>query len=95
MAYNLPSTVAKYAEVGRLMGARGTFASAEAEARAAVEAVRALLSRIGIPEHLRGFGVTPDRFDQIIAESLPSGSLKHNPRPLAAADVRAILEAAL
>lgn len=58
MAYNLPSTVAKYAEVGRLMGARGTFASAEAEARAAVEAVRALLSRIGIPEHLRGFGVT-------------------------------------
>ncbi len=95
MAYNLPSAVAKYAEVGRLMGARGTFASSEAEARAAVEAVRALLGRIGIPEHLRGFGVTPDHFDQIIAESLPSGSLQHNPRPLAAADVRAILEAAL
>ncbi len=73
MVYNLEYTTTKYAEVGRLMGARGTFASAEAEARAAVEAVRALLSRIGIPEHLRGFGVTPDRFDQIIAESLPPG----------------------
>jgi alcohol dehydrogenase class IV len=50
---------------------------------------------VNIPEHLSAYGVSEDAFDAIIEESLPSGSLQHNPRPLAAEDVRRILEAAL
>ncbi len=95
MAYNLNWSTAKYAEVGRLMGVRRPAGDLLADADAAVDHVRRLLRRIGIPEHLSAYGVTADHFDAIIAESLPSGSLQHNPRPLQAADVRAILEAAL
>lgn len=94
MAYNLDYATAKYAHVAALLG-EDTSGLAEAQAAArAVERVRALVAEIGIPLHLREFGVRPDDFEMIIAESLPSGSLQHNPRPLAADDVRHILEAA-
>jgi len=95
MEYNLDWATAKYAEVGRLLGAQVAAADIRMAARAAVDHVRGLLRRIGIPEHLREFSVAKEDLDAVIAESLPSGSLQHNPRPLAAADVRAILEAAL
>jgi len=95
MEYNLEYAVAKYACVGRLMGDADEYDSPSAAARAAVERVRALLRRLQVPEHLSAFGVTEDDFDRIIEESLPSGSLKHNPRPLGWEDVRTILRAAL
>ncbi|NLD74953.1 MAG: iron-containing alcohol dehydrogenase, partial [Chloroflexi bacterium] len=94
MEYNLAYAGKKYAEVYRLMGGAAS-GEADADARAAVEGVRGLLGRIGIPTRLRDYGVGEEHLPQIIDESLPSGSLQHNPRPLAAEDVRAILEAAL
>ena len=94
MEYNPPYATEKYAEVHRLMGG-APGEDTDAAARAAVEGVRALLGRIGIPARLGDFGVREEHLPQIIAESLPSGSLQHNPRPLAADDVRAILTAAL
>lgn len=94
MEYNLPYATEKYAEVHRMMGG-APGEDTDAAARAAVEGVRALLGRIGIPARLGDFGVREEHLPQIIAESLPSGSLQHNPRPLAADDVRAILTAAL
>jgi hypothetical protein len=39
-------------------------------------------------------GVKMEDFPLIIEGSLPSGSLKHNPRPLAAEDIETILVAA-
>jgi hypothetical protein len=39
--------------------------------------------------------VTNSGSSLIIEESLPSGSLKHNPRPLKGSDLDAILSAAL
>jgi alcohol dehydrogenase class IV len=95
MAYNLPYATAKYAEVARLLGEEVADLNTDEAAQRGVAAVAALVRRIGVPERLGGFGVTREAFDMIIAESLPSGSLKHNPRPLGAEDVRAILEAAL
>jgi alcohol dehydrogenase class IV len=95
MAYNLEYATAKYARVAAAMGVAAPGMDEATAARAAVDAVRDLLCRIRIPAHLGAFGVTEEAFDGIIAESLPSGSLQHNPRPLAAEDVRRILEAAL
>ena len=95
MAYNLPCTVAKYAEIAALLGENITGLSAQAAAERAVERVRELVTQIGVPLHLREFGVREENLDLIIEESLPSSSLKHNPRPLDAEDVRNILLAAL
>jgi alcohol dehydrogenase class IV len=86
MEYNLDYAPEKYAHVARLLGCRG--------AEAAVERVRQMLEEIDLPLRLRDVGVNRASFPVIVEESLPSGSLKHNPRPLAAEDVMAILEAA-
>jgi len=95
MAYNLPAATEKYAQVAQLMGADIDGLTVERAAERAVEAVRALVARIGVPRHLRAFGVTEGALEPIIAESLSQSSLHHNIRTLGAEDVRAILLAAL
>jgi len=95
MEYNARFATEKYAVVARLMGETTDHLTSEEAAQKAIERVRELLRQVGIPIHLCELGVTEDRFDLIVKESLPSGSLKHNPRPLAAEDVRRILEMAL
>ena len=88
MEYNLEYAAERYARIAQLLGQ-------EPAPSKAVEAVRELLAQIGIPEHLEPLGVRRDDFPVLIEESLPSGSLKSNPRPLGAEDVRQILEMAM
>lgn len=95
MAYNLPAAAAKYADVARLMGVDTGGLTVEQAAERGVTAVRELVTRIGVPLHLRAFGVTEQDLGPIIDESLTQSSLHHNPRKLGAEDVRAILLAAL
>jgi len=95
MAYNLEYAADKYASVARLLGVDARGLNAAAAAERAVERVRELLVAVDIPMHLRAFGVEQDGLALIAAESMPSGSLKHNPRPLGEEDVQAILRAAL
>jgi len=95
MAYNLPYATDKYAQVAQLLGEEVGNLDQQAAAHRAVDRVRELLTKVGVPAHLREFGVTEDGLDVIIEESLPSGSFKHNPRPLSAEDARRILMDAL
>jgi alcohol dehydrogenase class IV len=105
MAHNLPWAEAKYAQITRWLDeAAGRPSPATAQwtaeeirqmAAQAPDRVRDLLVQIDLPLRLRPFGVSEADFLVIIEESLPSGSLKHNPRPLNAEDLQAILTAAL
>jgi alcohol dehydrogenase class IV len=95
MAYNLPAVGIKYAEVARLMGEPVQGRSTEDAACRAVESVRELVTRVGVPLHLSQFGLRAEDFDGIIAEALTQSSLKSNPLKLAGEDVRRILETAL
>jgi len=95
MAYNLPYATAKYARIAEILGVNTSGMAAEQAAEAAVQAVAEINRRIGIPATLRGFGVPREDWPAIIAESLPSGSLKANPRPMQAEDVQAVLEMAI
>ncbi|MCZ7568353.1 MAG: iron-containing alcohol dehydrogenase [Ardenticatenaceae bacterium] len=95
MAYNLPWAEQKYAQVGYALGAAPGGLPVAQAARLGVLKVRQLIRRIELPTRLREFGVTEADFPLIIQEALPSASLKHNPRPLAEADLTAILAAAL
>jgi len=95
MAYNLPATMDKYAQVARLMGEPVQGKNIEEAAQRAVQLVRELVTRVGVPLHLSQFGVQPSDFDRIIPEALAQGSLKSNPLKLASEDVRRILQAAL
>ncbi|MDP6381318.1 MAG: iron-containing alcohol dehydrogenase [Phycisphaerae bacterium] len=53
---------------------------------------RDLLASCGLPQDFKEFDIPPADFEQIAAESLPSGSLKANPRPVRAEDVIFILQ---
>jgi alcohol dehydrogenase class IV len=95
MRYNLSYATAKYARVAELLGVETRGLTEEAAGLRAVDAIEELFDALQIPRRLASFGVDADDFEAIIADSLPSGSLKHNPRPLSADDVRRILTEAL
>ena len=91
MQYNLAYATVKYARVAALLGVDTRDMTEEEAARKSVDAVEGILDALAIPRRLAPFGMVEDDFEALIAESLPSGSLKHNPRPLRAEDVRRLL----
>jgi alcohol dehydrogenase class IV len=94
MAYNLTYTEDKYARIAQFLGVDTRHMDRQTAAKAAVKAVSELLIDVGIPQRMQPLGVKKGDFPRIIEGSLPSGSLKHNPRPLAAEDIEMILVAA-
>ena len=95
MEYSLEHGLAKYASVARLLGVEVQGLSAREAAQETVIVVRRMMDRIGIPSHLRGFGVKREDLEGIIDQAVPSANLKNNPRPLGAEDLQIILERAL
>jgi alcohol dehydrogenase class IV len=94
MAYNVAYTEDKYAHIARLLGVDTRGMELQTAAKEAISRVSELLIEVGIPQRLKPLGVRRQDFPLIVEGSLPSGSLKHNPRPLSAEDVETILIAA-
>jgi alcohol dehydrogenase class IV len=95
MEYSLASAPEKYGEVARHLGIDTRGMPPLVASQQAVEAIRAMLRQIGIPEHLADLGVMAQGLPEIIEKSLHSSNLKNNPRSLGAEDLRVILERAL
>ncbi|MHB9031783.1 MAG: iron-containing alcohol dehydrogenase family protein [Anaerolineae bacterium] len=95
MRYNLDYAEVKYARIAGLFTGNQVRGSVRTLAEYALELVQGLLKAIHIPEHLAQFGVREEHLDLVIRETMPSGSTKHNARPLTEADVRNILVSAL
>ena len=64
-----------------------------AAGRDIIEAVEGLVERFGLRSALEGVSIPREDFAAVAAESLPSGSLKANPKPVTAEDVIRVLEA--
>ena len=94
MAYNVAYTQEKYAHIAQLLGVDIRAMDVQAAAHHAVRRVSELLIDVGIPQRMEPLGVKKEDLGLIIKDALPSGSLKHNPRPLTAEDVETILVAA-
>jgi len=91
MAYNASSNPEAYARVAALLGEDVTgLPNGEAASHAAL-AVQNLRRDIGITQTLADFGVTEDRFDEIIGEAMQSGNVAVNPRRPTADDMAALL----
>jgi alcohol dehydrogenase class IV len=95
MEYTLEHVPDKYALAAGYLGADVKGAGTKEAAQKAVEAVRRITHRIGLTNRLRSFGVKAEDLTEIIEESLPSGNLKNNPKPLGAEDLEIILTRAL
>ncbi|MHC4715448.1 MAG: iron-containing alcohol dehydrogenase family protein, partial [Planctomycetota bacterium] len=55
------------------------------------DAVTGLLERLALPAKLSGLGLREELLDVIAAESIPSGSLAANPRPVSVDEVKSLL----
>ncbi|RYI32862.1 MAG: iron-containing alcohol dehydrogenase [Acetobacteraceae bacterium] len=87
MAWNAPAIQPELAEIAGAMALRS--------ADEVIPAIAELFRRIGIPSSLRDLGLAEDRLDWVAEQSLGITRLiQNNPRPLAAADMRQLLEAA-
>ncbi|WP_152362926.1 iron-containing alcohol dehydrogenase [Microlunatus speluncae] len=93
MRFNVPERVGEFAEIGRLLGQ-----SADSERELAlkgIEAVDAILTKIGIPKTLADIGLTEDRLEYVAEQGLVSKRLaENNPRPLDVDAMRQIVTAA-
>jgi alcohol dehydrogenase class IV len=94
MAFNRPACGAEFARIARAMGVAGDDEARLADA--AIDAVAALLHRIGIPATLAELGLPAERVNWVAAQSLLAARLvTNNPRPLDEPALAAIVAAAL
>lgn len=77
---NRPFCVEKYRTLDRIAG--GPFEQEAGD----------MLRALGMPTDLREFGIPAQDFNVVIEESMPSGSLKANPKKVSRADLREMLD---
>lgn len=81
MEYNLAASAERFANIATGLGCDVAGKSQADAAKMAVDAVRTLSRRIGIPERLSEVGVTTDRIHLLATDAMKSGNIPINPRP--------------
>lgn len=91
MRFNLPAAAGKYAV---LAGATGLDTGGDEldKAAALIKFLINLNRKLEIPLSWRKLGIRKEDFPQLVEQSLPSGSLQANPRPVRKEDLLKILE---
>ncbi|MCZ8254844.1 MAG: iron-containing alcohol dehydrogenase [Polaromonas sp.] len=93
MAFNRPACTAEFAKIASAMGVEGH--DEERLADAAIDAVRGLFGRIGIPATLKDIGLSGDDLAHVAVQSMLAARLvNNNPRLLDEAAMAAITRAA-
>lgn len=94
MQYNMESSLGKFGDVARAMGVDTTGMDARQAAQAAVDAVRALALRVGIPQRLSALGVREEQLPELAASALADVCTPGNPRATNVAEILALYKAA-
>ena len=80
MEFNAPAALDKYVEIAKAMTVYKEGMSQEEAARAAVDAVRALSVRVGIPQHLSELGIKESDLDKLATAAIADVCTPGNPR---------------
>lgn len=80
MQYNMESSPAKFGDVARAMGVDTAGMDTRQAAQAAVDAVRALAVRVGIPQRLSSLGVRGEDLPRLAASAQADVCTPGNPR---------------
>ena len=80
MEFNAPAALDKYVEIAKAMKVYKEGMSQEEAARAAVDAVRALSVRVGIPQHLSELGIKESDLDKLATATIADVCTPGNPR---------------
>ena len=80
MEFNMPAAIDKYVQIAKAMNVYSTGMSNEEAAEAAVEAVRQLSIRVGIPQHLAELGIKAEDLDKLATAAAADVCTPGNPR---------------
>jgi alcohol dehydrogenase class IV len=95
MEFNLPAAAERLALVAEAAGLDSRAQNTEQMARAAIDAVRQLISDLGCPMRLRDVGVEERDFPALAEAVMEEVPMMENPRPIrGATDVIELLERA-
>ena len=87
MEFNMPTRIEKYGIIAQHMGVDTTGMTPEEAAQAAVDAVRALSVRVGIPQHLSEIGITEADIPALAAQAITDVCTPGNPRDVTEAEI--------
>ena len=80
MEFNAPAALDKYVDIAKAMNVYVPGMSKEASAKAAVDAVKALSIKVGIPQHLSEIGIKESDLDQLATSAMADVCTPGNPR---------------
>lgn len=80
MEFNMPAALDKYVQIAKAMDVYSTGMSREEAAQAAVDAVKALSVRVGIPQHLTDLGIQASDLDRLATAAAADVCTPGNPR---------------
>lgn len=80
MEFNMPAALDKYVQIAKAMDVYSAGMSCEEAAQAAVDAVKALSVRVGIPQHLTDLGIQASDLDRLATAAAADVCTPGNPR---------------
>ncbi|MBQ0074979.1 MAG: lactaldehyde reductase [Prevotella sp.] len=87
MEFNMPKCIEKYGVIAKTMGVDTTGMTAEQAAQAAVDAVKALSIRVGIPQTLTELGIKEENIPALAAQAIADVCTPGNPRDVTEAEI--------
>lgn len=95
MEFNMPVCIEKFGVIARTMGVNTDGMTLTEAAQAAVEAVRALAIRVGIPQHLSELGITEKDIPALAEQAIRDVCTPGNPRDVNMEDIIRLYTAVL
>lgn len=95
MEFNMPACIDKYPAIARAMGVDTGGMKPEEAARAAVDAVKDLAVKVGIPQHLSDLGITAADIPALSEQALADVCTPGNPRDVTLDEIKALYTAVL
>ena len=80
MEFNAPAALDKYVDIAKAMQVYKDGMTREEAARAAVDAVKALSVKVGIPQHLSELGIKAEDLPKLAASAIKDVCTPGNPR---------------
>lgn len=87
MEFNMPKCIEKYGVIAKTMGVNTDGMTAEEAAKAAVEAVKALSIRVGIPQTLTELGIKEEDIPALAAQAITDVCTPGNPRDVTETEI--------
>ena len=90
MEYNMPECIDKYPRIAEAMGVDIKGMTPQEASQAAVDAVRALAIRVGIPQHLSDLGIKETDIPALAEQAIADVCTPGNPRECSLEDIKAL-----